>query len=372
MVKRKSTPSFRAGHKYGKYIRTGLKVGAKVVKAYKTYKKLTTQTKKKYVKRAGPNAPIRDLSQTTLNYTINKSIKNKSTGRFVLQQITQTNNKAVAGKQGVSVICAVLRPQHFTTAGGVGYGPLETQVSLMDLNPNQKTSGSAIITTGVQPLNDKIIIKTVKWEISLRNFATNDLVLDVYVLMCKKVMDQYPDQIWNEGLVNNALGQTVATFPTAASTTPVIGYPTNAFVGQRPWETKLFNQHYKICRKKRISLASFAQENIKSTITVNKIYDRAVQQDRTDSGVVMQPGTMCIMVVAVGGVVNESTANLVTYGSTDYGVVINQTVVACQPMGNSGRLDYSSVSQRIPSSVTLANQEIINEADTAAAVTEIN
>lgn len=372
MPKRKSTPMYRAGHKYRKIVHTGIKAGVKVYNAYKAYKSRTrTKTKKKF-RRSAPNNSVRDLTQTSLNWTMNKYIKKKSTGRFVLHQITQTNNKAVAGKQGVSIVAATLRPTNFTTAQGAGYGPLDTQVALFDLNPNQKTSGSAIITTGVQPLNDKIIIKEIKWEISLRNFATNDLVLDVYILMCKKVMDEYPDQIWNEGLVNNALGQTVATFPTAASTTPVIGYPTNAFVGQKPWQTKLFNQHYKICRKKRISLASYAQEDIKSTITVNKMFDRAVQQDRTDKSDDLQPGSMLVMVVAVGGVVNEATANLVTYGSTDYGCIVNQTIVACQPLGQSGRLDYSSVSQRIPTALTLANQEIIKEDDTAATVIEIN
>lgn len=190
-----------------------------------------------------------------------------------------------------------------------------TRLNPFALNPNQKVSGSTVMTAGSVPLNDYVNLHDVHLKYSFANFANTSAVMDVFIIQYKKdSVDQAP-YLWDQSLISQAMAP-YTTNPSNAVISggglvaPGIGRPSALQVGQHPNACEPWRKVCKILKTKTFKFAADTQIEWDVHLKFNKRLDKQYLETAPAGEDVMHYGglTIALMYRLRGQVVKDTRA----------------------------------------------------------------
>lgn len=305
------------------------------------------------------------------NWKPAKLLKRQFTkGAWKYQQDYRAMLNGQSGAQTCTNIVYPMSLSKLLVSTGSSYGIIDNDVALEQLNPYLNTVGSTYLPQTL-PLNDRFIVKNCTLELEMTSLSAVGCYLDVYVVQCKKACKQDPLYMWNQGLGIQSEGQSVFVNPPIGVGPFAPGYPTKDIPHAKPGESKLFSQYYRILKVRSFQFTGNSSMRFNIDIGINKVIKMETVRQYVTDGITHQPGSFAIFTVQRGSVVEDTTPSgpyngLPTYGTTKIGYVLQERYNMCGVMGNTGRLNVSTVVDTLPNGQTLANQSLLNEVDVSA------
>jgi len=296
-----------------------------------------------------------------------------------------TLSTAGAGYQQNHAIVAINTCQQMYTSSGSGYAFDQNYTALAEMNPYAKISGSALFNPATAVIkNDRFVILSNKITLELANFTNIPAKIDIYICTPKKLTNQSPMYHWEQGYIDEGLGNAQIAIPTSAAIepAPTIGTGGPAYPGSRPTESKLFKEYWKILKVNHLDVAASSQATVNYSFKTNKL----VKQDVIDeywnpTGTGGVPGrsnnyvpntTVYAFMVKRGALVVDTTPapgrKITTYGTIQIGWICKTQTKMCAVKGNAGRLSTQVQVDTIPINTTLANQKFMDTQDNPSIV----
>lgn len=272
----------------------------------------------------------------------------KSLGKFFLTSQFGPVIEGVEGQQKVDHLCALNTGSQIlnSTVGGSIFDGTNNYFSL---NPYCTNTGSALIPTVVQPLNDKIGLLSQHVKLDLTNHSNIGLSAQIYCMVAKKNHNKNYDVAWVEGLSADSFGLAQGTFGTVPVATYVPGTAGSANyiqVGQVPQTSTEFRKLWKILKVTRIDLAANASQELNYSLKFNKTLDRMSIKAISDSGNRYVSGLSVVFgIVMHGQVVIDTKAvgisgALSTFGTSRLASVVTIRNRFCAIAGGAARLGF--------------------------------
>lgn len=213
---------------------------------------------------------------TLKNTKAKKAFKSLGTWQFLDQStILLYNNE---GRQGVAELKPIISAAQLLGAASTKGSTLWSQTPY-DMNPFRTPPGnqSSVFTLG-QPVvsNDDCHLKTVDIMTMITNQSGIATEVDIYFLTPKTTVNNGPVQVWNDSMVDKALGQGGALQPSNINTNAVAGAPTNTYYGQSPFSEKKFNQIYKTVHKSTFTLQAGGTQKYLYKHHVNRSFNKTM------------------------------------------------------------------------------------------------
>lgn len=246
-----------------------------------------------------------------------------------------------------------------------------------DYNPSESTTGGEApgLTATTTQAADKIILRTVDYEVTLMNASNVSCEVQVLWFLCRKNTTKSVIETWQDSMDNLRLAQGGATAPTSADNRWQFneGYATTQAYGTVPTQFTQFRKYWKLMSKDKFVLPPGDNHRIKFRILYNKVLDKAIaaqanaSNDRAIAGYTLVP-----LVIARGALVlvNGPTPNFVktaSFAATELaaGVSVTHNLSSL----GTGRTSYNRFSAGMVSEKYTGVSDtiqIINDLDTLA------
>lgn len=302
----------------------------------------------------------------------------KTIGRWTYQQMHSGSLFVAAGYQGAYTMFTVGSLAQVLNSNGTGFSRYQNYKALREMNPYQPTlaipgiSAAPNKTLTGAPKDDRFCILGHTFDLEFSNFENAAAYLDIYILKAKQVCVDYPEGLWNLGLGDEALDQSVVAALVPGTSNPTIGVPTYNFAGQKPTDVKVFKEFWHICDKRSIDLAGGSNERLTFYIknqNVVKIEEYLKWDPGTNS--FAPRTTLACLAVWRGQIIDDITFPLVplpTYAAVKIGWVGQITTNLCGVRNNTGRLNIHTLVNAIPQGTLLANQQFTSVTDAVVSV----
>jgi len=387
-------------------IKTAYRVGKAVKKSFSSKARTSPKRKrvsfklKRRIRRKGSSNAGMHSSITAEHHKFGNSKKKKlykSLGTWTYLQQNSGQVAQSAGFQAHADVIQVLDSQAFlgTIAAASDVTNSNIRNNLFDLNPYQNTTGGTVIGV-VTPVQDRVHVKTITFEIQLYNATTEELSVFLYFVRNKKVMGintggagamPTPDNSWADLLLKRNLGQPAAVQATEAGvvyTPGSAGSLSPVHYGTSPAAIAEWRSIWKLLRVRRIEMAAGAGHRLQVTLSVNKTFDRATLSEQYGNAIPTNnyftiPGTtFSIMMIARGAPAKVETSGaasgindaIVTPAATE----VLYTVTAKYHMTSLGaqRLSYDRIMPQFPSSLTGGAATVqVSNVDTIIATAQV-
>jgi len=275
-----------------------------------------------------------------------------------------------AGYQQNHSIIVVNSVSQMYTSIGSGYGIDQNYTAFGEMNPYAKTTGSGLYPIVNQIKNDRFVILTNQITLELANFTNLPGKVDVYIVTPKKLTEKTPQEHWEQGYIDQGLGNTQIAFPSSAAVepAPVTGTGSANYPGAKPSDSKLFKEFWKVLDVKHLDLASCAQETINIHVKTNKVVKQDVVQQYFNESVRYIPNTtVFVFMVKRGALVVDTTPtplrDITTYGILQVGWIAKATTKMCAVSGNADRLSTQVQVDTIPINALPANLRFMDIQD---------
>lgn len=281
--------------------------------------------------------------------------------------------------QGVTMLQYLNTYDQILTSSGVTYSNKQQPNALMDFDPFEKTTNVIPPAAGVvaQPRMDKVFVKTIYYKITLTNFQTTASEFEIYLMKAKKPLNlntMEPFQLWNNGYVDAALGQSVGVQRTVA-VAGTTGYPTYSMITSKPGDSRILKQYWQILDVQPGTLsAGDATVRFTYALHVNKVFKRddfIQAATLVGSGAnTAVAGTLAFMLVARGcSAVFNTVSNQAAMAGGQIGLVAAVTEVIKFPMSNKSTGKIINTTQENYIGI-ITNEKQVNEVDTVVTVTK--
>lgn len=293
----------------------------------------------------------------SLGHKFNKHCRDSESLRYL--ETTYFVNTSVTGKQYVGEVCFANTVSQIMIGEAEGSAAAITNiqggVGLMELNPNQKPTGSSYLVAANSFIrNDMLFNSNLCIDLDITNCSTASCILDLYFVTPNTHTNLLPSESWTNAILSAKNGQTVMTQPTVGVNTAQVGYPLITTAGMTPPPN--FNKAWKILKKLSVALGGGSCESIHSNINTNYMLDTAkisMLQNLTnpDTAVTnanitnnfLRHGTVAVMAVWRGQVgINDSAADYPTYSPVQIGMVVRKKYTFKMVSGNQSRQDGST------------------------------
>jgi len=282
---------------------------------------------------------------------------------------------STAGIQGITEMFAVGTSDQAVISSGAGYGYFQGFVAQKDLNPYQKTTGSALWTAAAAvPKTDQWMLLEHDVMIEITNTGNTTMIGDLYVSQLKKDTEDGWTGLWAEGYSNAAfaVSEPAAVQPTTPAIAGTSGYPDVTMVGTRPNESGKFREYYKVVKCFHYELCPGATEVFKVRIVQNKLENLEYLTEAQGKGLhFIHSQTFFFAHVQRGQVVVDKTlapvvaVNEPTYAQTQACFIANVKTQLCGIMGNAQRTTINDVITNVPKNALSTLQAFINDVDVA-------
>lgn len=296
-------------------------------------------------------------------------------GQVVYTQSYEGIYNGAAGSQSVSTLFSVGSIEQWLTSTGPTYTSAQSAVAFFSLNPNEYTTGSPAYTGGVIQKDERLCLKYVSAEVELTNAEAIPVEVDLYWCVAKKNTIDNALSSWNDGL--NYQRNSYSVYGTGgpgiqgAGTT---GYPQAQIVGEKPYDSKLFRDFWKIVRHDNCIIAGNGNERINVGIDYNWVGKRDAINNAFNDGLVNVVNTMQCLMVCRGQVVADTTtgSNVPTfaYSSVLSICTVKHVLRPCKGGLHNTRVDTVNLSYA--TGATKANQKFISAIDTVVALAAAN
>lgn len=302
----------------------------------------------------------------------------KEFGLFKLvfsRQFFFTNN--VDGRQSYGdgySIASAYQCAGATIAAPTELGLIQNRNNYFDYNPAQALTGgqAAGLSAVLAPNPDKIVLKTIEYEMSVYNAETLSTEVEVFFLLCKRDTLNGPSLTWEKAMTNERLGQAAWTQPSTGSTGNFTeGYGSPDAYGMTPFKFKEFNMFWKKLKSYKFMLPGGDTHRIKTQIQFNKVIDKAYALTALSSGNNYLKGYSIVpLFLARGAIVkhDDGATSSFTYGRPRVAVV--STVTHNLSSVGQGRVSYQRVGAQIHSGNPLSDY-IIDDVDAISLVKNI-
>lgn len=265
-----------------------------------------------------------------------KSIKNPGKGKWRITDQSSGTASSLEGQQAVGYLGFIGTKSQILDSSGSGYNQAnQAYTSLFDTNPFQTNTGGVLYGNTVAPLDDRIVLQSVVYNLEMANFTTGSpLIIDLYWLKCMKNTSDDPQTIWQNVLISQALGKAGAVQGAAS------GYPLISQVGTRPEEAPAFRKIWKTLKKETYELASGANVQLLYTMKFNKMIDKKT--------IVEQPTpfiagfTVTPWVIIRGCIGKDVDGAGVTIAPVELGYVISREYQCFVPSANRLQTQFMS------------------------------
>lgn len=315
----------------------------------------------------------------SLGHPYSKKVLGSATVR--LHEITQFFATSSLGKQRVEDLMfanTVSQALVGNLEGAAGtLNQLDGSVGLIDMNPNQSTTGSAYFVPAVVPTTDKIYLSNVAITVDVSNLSSGSAVLDLYFLTPNQHTNLKPTEAWSAELIGMRNGKNVYSEPAANSISTAPGYEVPQFPGAKPLQD--FRKHWKILKVHNVLMGPATTEQINVNVNTNYMIDRAkitMLQNFADpnSAVTtgnitnnfLRYGTIAVMAVWRGQpVVADGSADYASYAPIQLAFVMTKKYTLKMVAGNASRLEATIGNAQLP---VIGTAKVVNAADASATV----
>lgn len=377
---RNSGSRYNVGH-----VRSAIRGAQKVGKyARKLYDHYSNSLKVKHVKKLSSHhkkvsPPREDLAQNDFGNVHSGStfkLMSIKPGKGSLKSVGGALNKLmdsrsfrntqIPGLQGVNSI--YLSGTNSQWLNSVAFPALnESPVAFFEMNPYSKISGSAspFFPAGLTPKTDVFAFIRDEIVIDMTNFTNVGVSVQLFAFRCKRYTQYDPLTLWAQAESDESQGGTNMVFPGAGTTGGTLGAATYNMVHQQPHHA-LISEYWSIVGSTICVMGGGASQRV-------KIMDRPNQVCHRDKLVVntlkFVPGSLCIISIAVGDVVQDVTTGVIpTFGPTNVGVCITTKKHFKAVMGNAARVKTQLAESFVPTGATTANTREVNITDGSAVV----
>lgn len=183
---------------------------------------------------------------------------------------------------------------------------------LFDLDPYQKTTGSGILSAGVIPGSNRLMIKTVDMDIQLANGSTAAQALELVFLKFKNdsqiIADPF-EYYWTNSLARKAYGQSAAVQPNDTTSGAGEGYLTASQFGLSPFYEAEFNKMFKVLKRKTfvVDPGQTVKEIVR--LHVNRMIRRDIADEANGEGKYWTKGDIIVSLIVRGApiaIVNDA------------------------------------------------------------------
>lgn len=317
--------------------------------------------------------------KTIGRWTYTQNLENIYTGS------TQgTSSADGAGFQQNHPILAINTAQQMYTSSGSGYTFDQNYSAFAEMNPYKNITGSALFNATTATIkNDRFVILSNQITLELANFANTGSKVDIYFVTPKKLTNVSPMYHWEQGYIDQGLGNSLISLPVTAvaEPAPVTGTAIVNYPGAKPSESKLFKEFWTTLKVHHLDMAAAAQATLNVHVKTNKL----VKQDVIDeywnpSGSGGQPArsnnfipntTVYVFMVKRGALAVDNTPttrDLTTYAPSQIGWICKTTTKMCAVKGNADRISTQVQVDTIPINTSYANIKIMNTQDTGSGV----
>jgi len=330
-------------------------------------------------------------STLVLRSKLNKGLK--TIGRWTytqnLENIYTGSTQGTASSDGAGYqqnhpILAINTAQQMYTSSGAGYTFDQNHVAFSEMNPYKNVTGSTQFSPTLSQIkNDRFCILSNQITLEVANFANHGTKVDIYFVTPKKLTNVSPMYHWEQGYIDQGLGNTLISLPVtnAIEPAPVIGTAIVNYPGAKPSESKLFKEFWTTLKVHHLDLAAAAQATLHMHVKTNKL----VKQDVIDeywnpAGSGGQPArsnnfipntTVYVFMVKRGALAIDTTPTpgrkIVTYSPSQVGWICKTVTKMCAVKGNADRLSTQVQVDTIPINTPYANIKLMNIQDTSSA-----
>lgn len=230
-----------------------------------------------------------------------------------------------SGIQSTDLIGACMTIWDFTkgTKSAPALSRVEPYINLFAMNPDSIATGSVdsggVLIPSLSWSQDYINWYSTRFIIDLSNGSSNAAYVKIYVCKSKKDQNVNPEEAWNYD--DQSFGQTNFRMNT------VDAVPQHAVLDRHqvhcvPQSSTRFRQQWDIIGMKSCRLASGGDCKININIKVNRTYSRQAMLFKVteDADVLYPKGSVALMAVAYGGLVNIVTDPGPPFDGPAYGV----------------------------------------------------
>lgn len=356
-------------------------------KSIKSYTKTKVSKKRKVKDTEIPDA----ITQEQKGMLVNKYPKKLKIMKGVAvnyRRLVQTKCTSSAGVQNISVIGVYGTTNQWMYSQTPALDPLfdESEAAWFQLNPNAKTTGSAILGA-ISPANDQFFLKTVDVAMEITNLSNVAAEATILWVKAKENMEfNTGDRLdfttqWNNILIaERQTGDNVQEQATGgvagAAVAGTFGNATSNVVGEYPSSLKGWRRLWKVLGTERFDLAPGASHRINTTlhynylgkmdeiIGLNKYYTNSTGSWTSGNTTVpvLKNGTVYAVMIYHGAPVDDESdpaTKRITYGKTSLGVINNSVHKFKSVYGDAGRINSKTVMQNVPASGT--TQKVLQE-----------
>lgn len=175
--------------------------------------------------------------------------------------------------------------------------------ALFDLDPYQKTTGSGVLSPGVVPGSNRIMISTIDMDIQLANSSTAAQALELIFLKFKQDSTVTVDPFnwyWTNSLARKAYGQSAAAQPNDTTSGAGVGYLTAESFGLSPFYEAEFNKMFRVLKRK--SFVVDPGQTIKEIVKlhVNRIFRKDYSVQANQEGKYFTKGDIIVGLIVRG------------------------------------------------------------------------
>lgn len=293
-----------------------------------------------------------------------RKVRGRASGTVRLMQNYATVFTNIAGQQGVYELAAVGTVHQVldqtSRTNPPWYESTLGYEALMVSNLSNSTVYSG------QNAFPKFVVNSTVFDIEMTNFSANGGYIDVYIF--EPVVDcaNYVFQTWINQLVQEQGGIGPEVFPVAGSTIGTPGGLTAGFPGLKPTSSRGLKSFYKCVAQREICLAAAATEKLSVVLSKNILIDQYRFLELQKGGLVFgKRSGYEIMVIQRGFAVEDKTAatHSPTFGSMSVAYLVTAKQSFSMMKENIASMRVSYGNSQIPSNIALANQNLINTAD---------
>lgn len=356
-----SAPAGRVGKKSSRVTGSRPAVAIPVPTLTKTRTKITMRSRKV---QEGGNA-----GGLVFYYGKKAGLAKKKRAPYVWHQVLSGHLESAAGLQALSNMGRFNGRGQFLSTGST---PWESLHRLIYMEPNAKLTGTKDTTVPagtVRPnLRFKMISNTVHYRFT--NNGATTAFLELFVLVQKKSIQGFPDNLLNVALQDEGMGAALVTEggpgTYQAGTT---GYPDREIWGTGFSDVPDIKKICKVVKYQKMILAPGTTEDFTITGYLNKIVDERVVNESPEN---IAGLTWHVMYRLSGSVVRDVTeaTHRSTLGSTEVSWVASfRSRMA--PMKEVKKQGFTLCQTAPPTLTTLANQQYYNQdVDTVVVVKE--
>jgi len=356
-------------------VAAGRKVGNAVRKHFKPKKRPVKV--QKIVEIPGGTAHHSGLGVATIKVHQGKPKRNlKTIGKWEYHIARVGYVTSPTGEQSGTELNYYCTPTQMCGTSTIAFpGTTQSDIGLLDMNPYCANTGSRVLSSTINPLEDRFYLKGFQTDLEISNMSVVGAFLEIRLLRSRRTSDlRSPNLAWNEGYSNQAFGQTSVNQPGPGTglVGTAGGYGNLVDPGASPKDSAIFNQFWEVVAQKNVQMVGGSTERVKFDVFCDRVIKKDVNLVYIQQGsLFVSRQTYCLHIVCRGAVVNDNTTALQeipTYGSCKLGYVLNTHYHACAVKGNASRLSTNRAYLPIPFGATPANQSLLNENDVETSV----